>query len=739
MATFLYKLGRLAFRRRRYVALLWVALLVGAGVAASTAPAPPEDSFSMPGTESQKAFDLLEKRFPDASADGASARVVIRAPEGEKITSAGPKAEVEKMISTIGKGSQVSSVDDPYKAKTVSKDGTTAYTSVTYKVISTELTDTSRDALTKATDTTRDAGLTVETGGDAVMAEQEMGGSAELIGIAISAVVLILTFGSLVAAGMPLLTAIIGVGIGISAIGALGSVLDLSGTTSTLAMMIGLAVGIDYALFIVSRYRAEIAEGRSPEDAAGRATGTAGSAVVFAGLTVVVALSGLAVVNIPILTKMGLAAAGTVVVAVLIALTMIPALLGFAGRKVLRRKDRKKPAGAPLDPHAKPKLGTRWSRFVLRRPLAVLTVAVLGLGAVAVPAASLELGLPDEGTSAPDSTQRKAYDMLSESFGAGFNGPLMVTVTKDADVAAAARTVGDKLAEVEGVVAVTPPTTNKAGNTSIMNVVPKTGPSDHETEEIVRTIRSNADGIGADTGAEILVTGQTAMTIDFSQTLDDALIPYLALVVGLAFLLLMLVFRSILVPLKAALGFLLSVAAALGAVVAVFQWGWLADIVGVDQPGPIMSMMPIFMIGVVFGLAMDYEVFLVTRMREAYVHGSTPGESVVTGFTHGGRVVAAAAIIMISVFSGFIMENDDMIKMMGFGLAVAVLFDAFVVRMAIVPAVLALLGKSAWWLPRWLDKALPNVDVEGEKLHKNLGDTSAPDAATERELAPAGR
>ncbi|MFD6435967.1 MMPL family transporter [Streptomyces venezuelae] len=739
MATFLYKLGRLAFRRRRYVALLWVVALAGAIFASSAAPAPPEDSFSMPGTESQKAFDRLEEHFPDASADGASARVVIRAPKGEKLTEGQQKSEVDRLVDTIGKGPQVSSVDDPYKANAVSKDGTTAYASVTYKVTASELTDQARDALTDATDKTRDAGFTVETGGDAVMAEQEMGGSAELIGIAISAVVLILTFGSLVAAGMPLLTAIIGVGIGISGIAALGSTLDLSATTSTLAMMIGLAVGIDYALFIVSRYRAEIAEGREPEEAAGRATGTAGSAVVFAGLTVVVALSGLAIVNIPILTKMGLAAAATVVIAVLIALTMIPALLGFAGRKVLRRKDRKKSASELSDPNAKPKLGTRWARFVLRHPLSVLLVAVLGLGAVAVPAASLELGLPDEGSSAPDTTQRKAYDMLSQSFGAGFNGPLMVTVSKDSGVADAAKAVGDSIAEIDGVAAVTPAQANKAGDTAILNVIPKTGPSDHDTEELVKSIRSTADGIGDDTASEILVTGQTAMTIDFSQTLDDALLPYLGLVVGLAFLLLMLVFRSVLVPLKAALGFLLSVAAALGAVVAVFQWGWLADIVGVDQPGPIMSMMPIFMIGVVFGLAMDYEVFLVTRMREAYVHGARPGESVVTGFTHGGRVVAAAAIIMISVFSGFIMENDDMIKMMGFGLAIAVLFDAFVVRMAIVPAVLALLGKSAWWLPRWLDKVLPNVDVEGEKLHKNLGDTPAPDAETDRELAPVGR
>ncbi|MFI6878815.1 MMPL family transporter [Streptomyces sp. NPDC050400] len=731
MATFLYKLGRLSFRRRRYVALLWVLLLGGIGFASSAAPAPPADSFSMPGTESQKAFDLLDQKFPAASAEGATARVVIRAPQGEKLTDPAPKADVQKLVTALGDGPQVASVADPYKANAVSKDGTTAYASVTYKVAGTELTDKAHEALTEATDDARAEGFTVEMGGDAVEAEQEMGGSAELIGIAISAVVLIITFGSMVAAGMPLLTAIIGVGIGVSGIAALGSVLNLSSTTSTLATMIGLAVGIDYALFIVSRYRAEIAEGREPEEAAGRATGTAGSAVVFAGLTVIVALTGLSVVNIPILTKMGLAAAATVAIAVVIALTMIPALLGFAGRKVLRRKDRRKSAPAQGAHGGKPNLGTRWSSFVLRRPAAVLLAGVLGLGAIAVPATSLELGLPDEGTSAPDTTQRKAYDMLSESFGAGFNGPLMVTVDGKG-AAAAAKTVGDSLAKVDGVAAVAPAQVNPAGDTAIMTVVPTTGPSDHETEELVKTIRSEATAWEADTDSDVLVTGQTAMTIDFSQTLNDALVPYLLLVVGLAFLLLMLVFRSILVPLKAALGFLLSVAAALGAVVAVFQWGWLADIVGVDQPGPIMSMMPIFMIGVVFGLAMDYEVFLVTRMREAYVHGARPGEAIVTGFRHGGRVVGAAAVIMISVFSGFIMENNDMIKMMGFGLAVAVLFDAFVVRMAIVPAVMALLGKSAWWLPRWLDKLLPNVDVEGEKLHKSL--TPPPAPQDDREL-----
>ncbi|GGQ17235.1 membrane protein [Streptomyces griseomycini] len=738
MATFLYRLGRRAFRRRGLVALLWVAILVGAGVAASTAPAPPEDSFSMPGTESQKAFDLLDERFPAASAEGATARVVIRAPEGGKISDPAGKATVEELVTALGNGPQVASVADPFEADAVSRDGTTAYASVTYEVNSMELTDQAREALTAATDDARSDGFTVETGGDAVMAEQEMGGTAELIGIGVAAVVLLLTFGSLVAAGMPLLSAIIGVGIGISGIGALGSTLELSATTSTLAMMIGLAVAIDYALFIVSRYRAEISEGRTPEEAAGRAVGTAGSAVVFAGLTVIVALAGLAVVNIPILTKMGLAAAATVGIAVLIALTMTPALLGFAGKKALSRKDRRAAAGQRTVP-AKPKLGTRWARFVLRRPVTVLLTAVIGLGAVAVPATSLELGLPDEGSSAPDTTQRKAYDMLSESFGAGFNGPLMVTVdTRGADdPKAAAETVGKEITGLGEAAAVTPANFNEQGDTAVLTVVPRTGPSDAATEELVKDIRSLSGGIKAETGATVLVTGMTAMTIDFSQTLDDALVPYLALVVGLAFLLLMLVFRSVLVPLKAALGFLLSVAAALGAVVAVFQWGWLADVFGVDQPGPIMSMMPIFMIGVVFGLAMDYEVFLVTRMREAYVHGSSAAESVITGFTHGGRVVAAAAIIMISVFSGFIMENDDMIKMMGFGLAIAVLFDAFVVRMALVPAVLALLGTKAWWLPKWLDRLLPNVDVEGEKLHEELGDTTT-SAEPARESEAAG-
>ncbi|WP_027761871.1 MMPL family transporter [Streptomyces sp. AA1529] len=742
MATFLYKLGRLAFRRRHLVALFWVALLAVAGIGAAGAPAAGSTSFSIPGTEAQKAFDLLEQRFPGSSADGATARVVFKAPAGEKMTDPGNKAAVQQTVEELSGGPEVASVADPYQAKSVSRDGTTAYASVAYESSGMELADSTRDDLRAAAADARETGLTVEVGGDALTTTPETG-ATEVIGIAVAAVVLIITFGSLLAAGLPLLTALIGVGTGVATITALASTLELGSTTSTLAMMIGLAVGIDYALFIVSRYRAELAEGRDREEAVGRAVGTAGSAVVFAGLTVVIALVGLAVVNIPMLTKMGVAAAGTVAVAVLIALTMVPALLGYVGRRVKPageksrllgggRAARKAASGAE-----RPNAGTRWARFVVRRPVTVLLLGVVGLGAAAIPTSALELGLPDDGSQPTSTTQRRAYDLLSEGFGPGFNGPLTVVVDAEAsdDPKGAVAAVTGNVKGLDDIAAVTPAKYNRAGDTAIVTVVPSSEPSSAATENLVHGIRGTGPDVKAGTGAEVLVTGSTAMNIDVSQKLDDALVPYLTLVVGLAFLLLIVVFRSILVPLKAALGFLLSVLAALGAVVAVFQWGWLSGLMGVEQTGPVMSMMPIFMVGVVFGLAMDYEVFLVTRMREAHVHGEEPSQAVVTGFRHGARVVTAAAVIMMAVFAGFIGSSESMVKMIGFGLATAVFFDAFVVRMAIVPAVLALLGKRAWWLPGWLDRALPDVDIEGEGLRSAAdGSGAGPDADDDREL-----
>ncbi|MGA5578171.1 MMPL family transporter [Streptomyces koyangensis] len=746
MATFLYSIGRFAFRRRRLVALVWVALLALAGVGAATASTATSNSFSIPGTEAQRAFDLLEERYPGQSADGASARVVFKAPEGEKITAPENAAEVSGIVKELQDGSdQIASVADPFdeKAPAVSRDGTTAYISVTYDVSSFELTEETRDSLENAGNEAREGGMTVEIGGDALMVMPETG-ITEVIGVVVAGIVLVITFGSLVAAGLPLITALIGVGIGVSTITALASVMDLGSTTATLAMMIGLAVGIDYALFIVSRYRAELAEGREREEAAGRAVGTAGSAVVFAGLTVVIALAGLAVVNIPILTKMGLAAAGTVVLAVLVAITLIPAFLGFAGERIVSRKDRKARKAAAEQAAATGEVlvgdaprdngGTRWSRFVQRRPVMVLLAGVIGLGVIAIPATSLEMGLPDDGAQPTSSSPRKAYDLLSDGFGPGFNGPLVgvVDLKNSDDQDAVLKRITGEIQKNERVVAVTPPVPNEAGDTAMFTVIPKDRPNSTETETLVHDIRDFGDTLKSDDGAEVYVTGATAMNIDFSEKMNDALLPYLALVVGLAFLLLMVVFRSILVPLKAALGFLLSVVAALGAVVAVFQWGWLGGLFGVEQPGPIMSVMPILMVGVVFGLAMDYEVFLVTRMREAYVHGESPAQAITTGFRHGARVVTAAAVIMIAVFAGFIGSGEQMIKMIGFGLAIAVFFDAFVVRMAIVPAVLALLGKRAWWLPRWLDRALPDFDVEGDKLRKKL-DAEAAEGGTGKE------
>ncbi len=712
MATYLYRLGRFAFRARRLVLVLWLAVLAAGIAGAATLSGPTTDAFTIPGTESQRAIDVVGKEFPQLAANGATARVVFQAPPGRSLD----KAAIEQTVARLRTAPQVGAVADPFESRTVSADGRTAFTQVSYPVQADELTEQARDALTAAGEPARAAGLTVEYGGDAMQAQSEQG-LTEVIGVVVAAVVLLITFGSIIAAGLPLLTAIIGVGIGVAGITVATGFVDLSSNTPVLALMIGLAVAIDYALFIVSRYRHELSAGHDPQEAAGRAVGTAGSAVVFAGLTVVIALSALSVVGIPFITQMGIAAAATVLIAVLIALTLLPALLGFAGRRIEGRRARDTEARS----------GNRWVWLVTRRPVAVLVVSILGLGSLAVPATQLQLGLPDDSTAAPASTQRHAYDMLAEGFGPGFNGPLLVVVQGVRNQSAVTTELTGTLRRTQDVTAVTPATFTQDGHTALLTVIPSSGPGTEQTKDLVAAIRS------LDLGLDISVTGATAVAIDVSDTLAAALVPYLAIVVGLAFLLLMLVFRSVLVPLKATLGFLLSMAATFGAVVAVFQWGWRAGLFGIEgQTGPIMSMLPIFMIGVVFGLAMDYQVFLVTRMREEYVHGTPPRQAVVGGFAHGARVVTAAAVIMISVFSGFILAPEALIRQIGFGLAFAVAVDAFVVRMTVVPAVMVLLGRSAWWLPRWLDRLLPDVDVEGERLRRRLTDEPAEPVLTVR-------
>ncbi|MEU5973889.1 MMPL family transporter [Streptomyces sp. NPDC047315] len=738
MATFLYRMGRWAFRRRRLVSGLWLGVLVLAGIAAATAPAGQEEDLSMPGTESQKAFDLLDERFPQSNSQGAEARLVFQAPDGQRVTAKENRAVIEKTLGSLDGGDQVASTTDPYETGAVSKDGTIAYSTVNYTADAVDLTEPTKSALEDAASQARDAGLTVEIGGSALEAEVAPGGSTEIIGVMVAAVVLVVTLGSLVAAGLSLMTAFMGVAIAFGLVSALAVPLGLTSTVAILALMLGLAVGIDYALFITSRYRDERAQGSEPEEAAGLAVGTAGSAVVFAGATVFIALVGLGVVGVPELTKMGMGGAGAVAIAVLVALTLAPALFGFFGRRVLPRAVRK--ATRPGSEHlhrvptaaGRPGLGTRWARFVLRKPVAVLMVAGLGLGAFALPTLSLELGLPGDESKPVETTQRRAYDLLSEGFGPGFNGPLTVVVDTAgaADAGATTDLVVKTVREVGGVASVGDPVLSETKDTAVLTAVPQTAPNSGETKDLVHAIRDAVSDVEADTGADILVTGTTALNIDISEAMSDALVPYLTVVIGLAVLLLTVVFRSILVPVKAALGFLLSVGAAFGVVVAVFQWGWAADLIGIEQTGPVMSLMPILIIGIVFGLAMDYEVFLLTRMREAYVHGASPGEAVVNGFRHSGRVVAAAAIIMISVFAGFIGMNSPTIQTMGVGLAAAVAFDAFVVRMAIAPAVLALLGHRAWWLPSILNRVLPNVDIEGEALSRR-----APASATGQDAA----
>ncbi|MFG2737786.1 MMPL family transporter [Streptomyces harbinensis] len=707
MATLLYRLGRFSFRARGRIAVAWLVLLALLGLGAVTLMSPTSDEFSMPGTESQQALDDLGRQFPEAS--GATGTIVVAAPEGSALEPAGLAPVVREAADVDG----VIAVMDPFEAGAVSPDGRYALIQLQFDRGADEITDAQRSAYEAVGADVDD--LRVEHGGEIMGGEVEVG-STEALGVLVAAVVLVITFGSLVAAGMTLLNALIGVAIGMAGLYSLTSVIDLTSTAPILALMLGLAVGIDYSLFITSRYRQYLADGIDPEEAAGRATGTAGSAVVFAGATVVIALAGLSVVGIPFLTLMGLAAAGTVAIAVLVALTLLPAFLSFAGPKILPRKQRATGATAP----ATEGFGFTWGRLVtgkLRLPILILAAA--GLLALTLPAQNMRLALPDAGTAAAGSPAREAYDLTAEGFGEGFNGRL-IAVVNGADpqsTGAAAEEAAAVIMATDGILAVTPPQFNAEGTTALLTVIPEAGPTDTATEDAVHAIRDQVDGIQ---GADIALTGVTALGIDVSEKLADAMPVYLILVVGLSILLLMLVFRSVLVPLKAALGFLLTVGATFGITVAIFQEGHLAGLVGVDVPGPLVSFLPILLIGILFGLAMDYEVFLVSRMREDFVHGADPQAATVSGMGHNARVVTAAALIMTSVFGGFVFMDDPIIKSIGFALAIGVVIDAFVVRMALVPAVMSLLGRAAWWLPGPVDKALPDLDIEGEKLNRRL-------------------
>ncbi|MFG1766010.1 MMPL family transporter [Micromonospora parva] len=737
MATLLYRLGRGALRRRRLVVALWLVVLVVAGLAAATLRGPTASNFTMPGTESQRALDLLSEQFPAAS--GATGTIAVKAPADGQLATPEGQAVVQELVQEASALPGVVGAVNPFQVGAVSPNGRYALVQVQFATGGDEVTDEQRTAYEEVGAAVEAKGWQVAPGGEVLGGEPEIG-STEAIGVLVAAIVLIITFGSLVAAGMTMLNALIGVGVGMAGLFALSGAIELTSTAPILALMLGLAVGIDYSLFITSRHRQNLLEGLSPEEAVGRAVGTAGSAVVFAGATVVIALAGLAVVNIPFLTVMGLAAAATVTIAVLVAITLQPALLGFAGHRVLPRRLRAvstasvaggvgtdeddtditdRPAATTTEDRSG--FGFRWARLVTRFRVPVILVSLLGLGLLALPTPDMRLALPDASTATEGSPARVASDLTTEGFGPGFTGRLAVVVAGDdaQATAAAVPQVTAMIQRTENVLAVAPPQLSPDGRTALLGVIPKTGPTDEATETLVHDVR---DAVGEVKGAEVLLTGATAIGIDVSEKLSDALPIYLLLVVGLSVLLLMLVFRSLLVPLKAALGFLLTVAATFGITVAIFQQGHLADLVGLDTPAPLVSFLPILLIGILFGLAMDYEVFLVSRMREDFVHGDTAREATISGMGHGARVVTAAALIMISVFGGFVFLDDPIIKSMGFALAIGVAIDAFVVRMTIVPAVMSLLGDRAWWLPRWLNRALPNVDIEGEGLRTHLGD-----------------
>ena len=711
----LYSLGRAAFRRRWVTAAVWFVAVVGLAIGATTLKGPTSDEFNVPGTESQHALDLLNSKFPGTG--GATARIVFAAPAGQTLREARYRKLVAPTVALARKVPQTVGAAGLADTLVVSKDAKVAFADLHFAVPIPKVTDRTKEALSRVAGPARRAGLTVEFSGGVISTGGKAGSTGELVGIGIALLVLLITFGALLPAILPLVTAGVGVAIGLFGITALSGFATLSSTAPILATMLGLAVGIDYALFIASRYRQLAQDGMEPAEAAGRAVATAGSAVVFAGLTVVIALGGLAVVRLPFLTVMGLAAAAVVVVQVLIGLTLLPALLAFAGTRGM--KGRRSTA-------AKDNMGARWARRLTRRPWAAALGSVLILGVIAIPVTHMRLGLPDASTASKTSTERRAYDLLARGFGPGFNGPLTVVVdsTGKRNPRSIAKQAASALGKFDGVATASQPSFNRTGEVAIISVTPTTSPSSAQTKSLVSRIRHAAAPVRKKHGVDVLVTGTTAINIDVSDKLSSALPVMLILIVGLALVLLTLVFRSLLVPLKAVLGFLLTIGSALGLMVFVFEDGHLASLLGINATAPIVSFLPVIMLALLFGLAMDYEVFLVSRIRESYVHEGGATTSIVSGFHGSARVVTAAAVIMISVFGSFIFGGDTVIKSIGLGLSFGVFADAFLVRMGFVPAALTLLGDRAWRLPRFLDRLLPNIDIEGASLQTDSDGTT---------------
>jgi len=732
MATLLYRLGRFSFRRARLVIAVWLVLFAaalggGLGLGGQT-----DETFSIPGTESQVALDQLNALFPQVA--GASVQAVVAAPEGSLVTDESMRADIATLVDELAATDGVETVLGPFDEFAdgqVSDNATVAIVRVQLEGASVDVTPATLAGLIATADTIDPR---VEFAGQ-VFQDTEVGLTVfEVLGVLFAGAVLIITFGSLRPAWMPLATAIIGVGIVIGIIFGIAAIFPVSSSAPLLAVMIGLAVGIDYALFILSRHRGQLARGMDAQESAAVAVGTAGSAVVFAGATVIIALLGLLVVGVPFLSVMGVGAALAVLVAIVGAITLLPALLGVAGAKLApkpgsRAWKRAHPvessqASGAKSSVAKPSgakpsitMGRRWVRGVMKRPVLTTISVVAVLGVLSIPAFSLDLNLPDGGGEPAGSTQRVAYDLIADEFGPGTAGPLLVTVdiTQTTDILDDLQAIRGELEQVAGVASVSPGIPSPGLELALFQVAPDTAPDDPATKLVVAELRKLAPQVEDEFGTPLTVTGVTAIGIDISTRLTGALIPFGLIVVGLSVVLLMAVFRSVLVPVKAALGFLLTVGSAMGITVAVFQWGWGAELLG-TEPGPILSFMPIILMAVLFGLAMDYEVFLVSGMREEFVHNKDPHRAIEDGFANGARVVTAAALIMFFVFASFVPYGAGLIKPIALSLAAGIAIDAFLVRMTLGPALMTLFGRAAWWFPRVLDRALPDLDIEGEKL-----------------------
>ncbi|QJX80329.1 MMPL family transporter (plasmid) [Priestia megaterium] len=754
---------------------------------------------TIPNTPADKAGKVISKEFNVDENPKAKMQIVFKAPKDETLETKKIANEITNALNDIKKqDSSVETVASPFQLNNVDSDKKIGYAEVTYTVTPEKVTSSSIDKVLDRISKTNDKGIQTEVRGDNITFSESMNHFAEVAGIVVAFFILAVTFASFIAAGLPIITAVIGLGIGLLTILIGTNFIDIQSVSMSLAAMLGLAVGIDYSLFIITRFRQQLSKGSSVQEAVAIATGTAGSAVVFAGLTVIIGLLGLAVTKIPFLTMMGISAALSILTAVLVSIVVLPSILGMIGHKIVpakkkvsnkeKRKENPvifiatiiiigmigfaltktslfleigvssslniilkgvfvaiivlpvlfslfrytrssfKKQSATKDKNKEIDNSNAWGRLVTKHPLIVSFVSIALLVIIALPFFHMNLGLPTEGTSkSTETTERRAYDLLTEGYGEGIHSSLVVVAraSKLTDKTPdALNSITQDLQKLSDVKMVAPAIPGPSEKVYMINVVPNSGPDDIKTKKLVKLIRDKSSQTEKESGIELMVTGTTAMNIDISQKLNDALPIFASLIVGLAYVLLVLVFRSILLPLKAVLGFLLSLGATLGFVVFVIQDGHLLNLFDFPASSSILAFLPVILIGILFGLAMDYEIFLVSKMREVYVHTGDPRKAILDGIHDSGKVVTAAGLIMMSVFIGFMMTPDAMIKAMGMALAFGVLFDAFVVRLTIVPAVMTLMGKSAWYLPKWLDKILPNIDVEGESIMEELDNKS---------------